>query len=103
MSCEPSAAWEQCSSCEFSHSSIMDDLKSEITPRVSSATISASAAHNGHQACKELRPLRTSKVSVSIVILVFFAIVPHITHSWTERRILPQERLKCPYKHHEKL
>ncbi len=55
----------------------MDDLKSEITPRVSSATISASAAHNGHQACKELRPRRTSKVSVSIVILVFFAMAAH--------------------------
>jgi hypothetical protein len=63
----------------------------EITPMPSKGIISVSAPHCVHQARSDFRPRRTRSESVSIVILVRFAIAPALARP---ENLLPESRVQ---------
>src|SRR6267154_4573350 len=73
---DPSGALVRCNSPEVSHRSSARWSRLEIAPVFSTAIMSPSAAHCGHQARREIRPCRINKELVSTVIVVCFAICP---------------------------
>jgi hypothetical protein len=70
----PPADFVWCRSGDSTHACTCVKGRFEITPTSLSGIISASASHCGHQAQCEFRRRRTNRESVSIVILVRFAI-----------------------------
>lgn len=89
MRAVPSAVFVWCRSGDSIHACTSAGGRFETTPTSSSGIISASALHCGHQTRSDFRPRRTRSESVSIVILVRFAIVPALAR--------PENRL--PGKH----
>src|ERR1700722_17539036 len=69
----PSPVCHLCNSPDSSHFSRATRSRFDMTPRFSSAMVSPSVLHRGHQAQLEFRPRKINKESVSMVILVCFA------------------------------
>lgn len=94
---DPSGALVRCNSPEVSHRSSARRSRLEIAPVFSTAIMSSSAAHCGHQARREIRPCSINKELVSMVIVVCFAIgLPSAGLRDRSKNRLPEWPGKCP-------
>jgi hypothetical protein len=90
----PSAVLVWCRSGNSIHACTSADGRFETTATSFSGIISTSTPHCGHQARSDFRPLRTRSESVSIVILVRFAIGHAFVH--LGKRLLGKQESSLP-------